>query len=137
MRIDFLDGEITFPPTHVQETIVRHAAAHVLDFRQNGENVPRGHRRQVGYAKRWLSRAEILPGSDHGSMQIERSSRSDNEERNQDQQPEPIHNERYIPVKSLALKLKQREATFLCENCQLDEIGDTGLLQGGRRGGGS
>lgn len=81
-RIDFLDGETSFPPTHMQKTIVRHTPPHVLDFRINGEDIPRTHRGQVGNAKIRLHRAKLLSRSSHERIGINRSNSPDNEKNN-------------------------------------------------------
>src|SRR6187549_3845788 len=82
-RINFLDGEVSFPAAHVQKAIVCHTSAKILKLRINREDIPRTHRRHVRHAKVRLSRAELLLRSTHQYIQIERSNGHDNEKRDQ------------------------------------------------------
>lgn len=40
MRMNFLDREISFPPTQMHHAIVRYTEPHVLEFRKEGEDIP-------------------------------------------------------------------------------------------------
>src|SRR5262245_41337235 len=42
--IDFLNGQIPCPYTHIEKTIICHTSPKILNLRVNGEHIPRTHR---------------------------------------------------------------------------------------------
>lgn len=96
--VNFLHREMPFPAAQVQETIVSDAAAHVVDFRKEGEDLPGTHCGQVANPQVGLMRVKLMPGAGHICIPVESRDAGKKEQREKADQPQPIHKRRSVPV---------------------------------------
>ena len=75
----------------MQDAIVRDPAPDILKLRNEGEDIPRGHRRHIGDPEHGLLRAEVVSRLSRKHLPHIVRSPTGNEQHKKTDQPKPIH----------------------------------------------